>query len=242
MKPILLLFAFTGLLSSCTQYQYLTVSGVNVEKNEKNELISENDTLKVQYHFTDYKGKVGISIYNKTNQPLEIDWKRSAMIVNGKAWSFFDPNVTIAANLEDSVRLRNRFASLLTPTYLASLNGSFLINEPIQFIPPSSFIYKVPLAMPLEPFQNLPEDKAQKQAFSSGEGVNVYYQKMDFDKTASPLQFRSYLTFRIGGSGAQKEFTIEHNFYISEIWKTASGPGNFPETLINRGDRFYLQP
>lgn len=242
MKPMLLLAALAGLLSSCTQYQYLTVSGVNVSKNEKNELVSENDTLKVQYNFTDYKGRVGISIYNKSNQPLEIDWKRSAIIVDGKAWSYFDPNATIGATLEDSVQLRSRFASVSNPAYLASFNGSIRINEPTQFIPPSSFIYKVPLSLPIEPIQNLPEEQARREAFRLAEGVTLYYKKMDFEKNGSPLQFRSYLTFRIGGTGAQTEFTLEHSFYVSEIWKTASGPGSFPEAVVNRGDRFYLQP
>lgn len=240
MKTILLLSATVCLLASCTQYQYLTVSGVNVPKTEKNELIVENDTVKIQYQFADYRGKVGISVFNKSGQPLEIDWKRSAMIVNGRAASYFDPNATISATVEDSLRWRTRFASLAGPAYLASFSGSIRINEPTQFIPPSSFIYKVPLVLPVEPLQNLAEDSAKTEGFRFAESVEVFYKKLDFAPGSSPIQFRSYLTFRIGGTGSQKEFTLEHSFYISEVWKTSHKPGNFPENLLNRGDRFYL--
>lgn len=241
MKPTLTVFVFSVLLASCTQYQYLTVSGVDVAKNAKNELVSENDTLRIQYHFTGYKGSIGISIFNKSSQPLEIDWKKSAIIVEGKAWSYFNPNATLTATLEDS--LQKRSANWVSsPTYIASLNGSILINEPTQFIPPSSAVFKVPLALPIVPFQNLPDEQAQKEAFQWAEGVSVSYKKMSFAQAASPLQFRSYLTFMIGGTGSQKEFSLEHRFFISEVWKTAYGPDNFPETLIKRADRFYLQP
>jgi hypothetical protein len=243
MKPrlpfLLLLFIF----SSCTKYQYLTVSGVNIAKAENNGFVSETDTLSVQYHFSDYKGRIGIRIQNKLNQPLEIDWKRSAIIVDGKALSYFNPNATIAATMQqDSTRWRSLFAGFSDPVYLASLDGSILIDEPTQFIPPSSFIYKVPLVLPVEPLQNLPEQSATTEKAVWATDVSYNYKKMVFEQGASPLQFRSYLTLRVGSQGAQKEFSLEHRFYISEVWKSAAGPSYFPENLIKRGDRFYLQP
>ena len=243
MKPILLSLTLAFVLFSCTEFQYLTVSSPSLAKNERNELVGENDTLKVQYHFADYKGQIGISVYNKTTQPLEIDWKKSAIIVDEKAYSYFNPNAAISAVIEkDSLYWRKRLAALSDPFYVASLNGSILINEPIQFIPPSAYVYKVPLALPVEQLQNLPEQAFQKQKFMLAEDVYTTYSKMEFKKDSSPLKFRSYLTLRIGQTGSQKEFTVEHNFYISEVWKTSSGPDNFPEKMINRGDRFYLQP
>lgn len=243
MKRLLPLFFLAALLSSCIQYQYLTVSGVNIPKNDKNEFISENDTVKVQYRFTNYNGQIGIRIYNKTTEPLEIDWRKSAVIVDGKAVSYFSPTATISATVErDSARWQNSSLGFRDPAYLASLNGSVFINEPTQFIPPSSFIYKIPLALPVEPFQNLPERRAEKLPTKSTGNLFVSYKRMTFEKDSSPLQFRSYLTFRIGNTGSQKEFTVEHNFYVSEVWKTAAGPEEFPKNAVYRDDRFYLRP
>jgi len=241
MRKSLLLGLLTIFLYSCTEFQYLTVTGVNVPKNEKSELISENDTLRVQYNFSNYKGKVGINIFNKTNEPIEIDWKRSAIIVNERAWSYYNPNALLSATLEkDTLALENLRNRLGDPLYLASINGSILINEPTQFIPPASGIFKVPITMPVDHLKNLPEQTARKTSFKWTDEVTVSYKKMEFEKTASPLQFRSYLTLKIGPSGSQKEFTVEHTFFISEIWQSGFGPASFPENLINRGDRFYL--
>ncbi|GAA4729823.1 hypothetical protein [Flavisolibacter ginsenosidimutans] len=243
MKPILLSGTLALALSSCTQFQYLTVSGTNLVKNERNELTAENDTLKIQYHFADYKGQMGIGVYNKTTELLEIDWKKSAIIVDGKAFSYFNTNAIISGVIErDSLQWRKYLRGLGDPVFLASLNGSVWIDQPTQFIPPLAYIYKAPLALPIEQLQNLPEQTAKKERTLLAEDVYTSYNKMEFKKDSSPLTFRSYLTFRIGGAGSQKEFTVEHNFYVSEVWKTTSGPDNFPETMINRGDRFYLQP
>ncbi len=243
MKPIVLLLSTTIMLSSCTEFQYLTVSGENIIKNDKHEFVSENDTLKVQYHFNGYRGKVGISIYNKSGQPLEVDWKKSALIVDGKAYSYFNPNLAIGATIQrDTLSQQQRFARLGDPVYLASINGSVFIDQPTEFIPQASFIYKEPLVLPLSQIQNLPEAKAEKANLNLAQTVVVPYKKIHFAQDSSPVRFRSYLTLRIGNNAAQKEFTIEHNFYISEVWKTSSAPDDFPAEAIKRGDRFYLQP
>lgn len=242
MKRPLLFPAVMIFLSSCTQYQYLTVSGENISKNEKNEFVSENDTLKVQYSFADYNGKVGITLYNKSAGPLEVDWKKSALIVDGKAYSYYNPNAVIAATVEDS--LNRRTAGLGNPRYLASVSGSVLIDEPLQFIPPASSIYKEPLLLPVNGIDNLPEQDLKKESIQSAEysdgAVSISYKKARFAKDSSPLHFRSYLTLRAGSGGSQKEFTLEHSFYVSEVWKTASAPDDFPAEAVKRSDRFYL--
>src|SRR5438046_1631759 len=108
MRSILPFAVLLLLFSSCTGYQYLTVSGVNLSKNEKNELVAENDTLKVHYHFTNYKGQVALTIYNKSNQPLEIDRRKSAIIVDGKAVSYYNPNASLVATIKrDSLLWQN---------------------------------------------------------------------------------------------------------------------------------------
>lgn len=244
MKRPLLFIASILLLSSCTQYQYLTVSGENIAKNDKYEFISENDTVKVQYSFAD-NGKVGIVLYNKSSQPLEIDWRKSAVIVDGKAYGYYNPNAAITATVErDSLRWQQKFRRFGDHLYLASVNGSVLIDEPSQFIPPASFIYKEPLVLPVNGIDNLREEGLKKEsvqlAHDTGGVMSVSYKKAQFARDSSPVRFRSYITLRSGSSGSQKEFTVEHNFYVSEVWKTSSGPDDFPSEAVKRSDRFYL--
>jgi hypothetical protein len=135
MKPNLLLFLLFFVLTACTQYQYLTVTGVDIAKIENAGFVSENDTLKIQYAFSDYKGKVGISIHNKLNQPIEIDWKKSAIILDGKAISLFSSNAVISATIEqDSMRRRNLFANVtIRFIWQASMGPSILASHPTLF-------------------------------------------------------------------------------------------------------------
>jgi hypothetical protein len=126
--------------------------------------------------------------------------------------------------------------------YIASFHGSILINEPSQFIPPASYIWKVPLAIPVDPFLALPDAVAKKETTRNYNNLPVTYRRFAFDGADSPAQLRSYLTFRMGSNGSQREFTLEHKFYVSELWKSSSGPEYFAEVLHQRADRFYIGP
>src|SRR5215211_6890458 len=99
--PALVSFIF----SSCYTYQYFTVSSNYLSKNEENEFIAENDTLKIVYHFSAYNSSVKLTLYNKTNEPLEINWKKSALIINEKATSYYSPNLLLNGSVRtDSSR------------------------------------------------------------------------------------------------------------------------------------------
>ena len=230
MKPILLLF-ISVILFSCIQYQYLTVTGVNISKNEQKELISENDTLKVQYVFS--PGQIGIKIYNKLQEPLEVVWNKSALVMNGQAVGYYSPNQTISASVENVSRQYQR-----TTVGFGEVRGELQGSEQVQFIPPLSFIESRPLSYPQTAFENIPYENAKKANLpgSPNSQLSVQYKWFSFDKENSPARFRSYLTCR----SARGEFAVEHQFYISDAWKSASGPEYFTRELFNRGDRFYF--
>jgi hypothetical protein len=63
---------------------------------------------------------------------------------------------------------------------------------------------------------------------------------MSFEKEKSQLNFRSYMTFQIGRGAEAKEFSLEHKFYVSEVWKIKSGLQDIPERITSRGDMIYL--
>jgi len=94
MKPNLLSI-ISILLFSCSEYQYFTISSDQLSRNENNDLVVENDTLKVVYSFNGYHGPVQITIFNKTNDPLEINWRKSALIMKGKAFGYYTPNMVL---------------------------------------------------------------------------------------------------------------------------------------------------
>ena len=69
------------LLSGCAQYQYISVSS-HLDQNDKKEFIKENDTVKIKYTFAGENFPINITIYNKLQQPVYIDWQRSVVIIN----------------------------------------------------------------------------------------------------------------------------------------------------------------
>ncbi|HEV7329526.1 MAG TPA: hypothetical protein VGN63_00650 [Flavisolibacter sp.] len=235
MKPTLALLLAAVLLTSCTQYQYLTVSGVNVSKNEYNELISENDTMRVEYRFTQENGFVTVRLYNKTNAPLEVEWRKSAIIIDDRTVGYYDGKQSINGQIESSSW---QFARRTSTS--GDLKGEIQTSEQVQFIPPQSYVESRPLAIPLSPLPALPEEKAEHLSFHySGENA-IKYKRFPFEFENAPAKFRSYLTLRMGKTGSQQEFSVEHLFYVSEIWKSNSGPQFFDVSLLNRSDRFYL--
>jgi hypothetical protein len=237
MKPTLPLILLVFLLSSCVQYQYMTVAGINLPKNEQNELTSENDTLKVLYRFLPNSGQISVRVYNKLNEPVEMIWNRSAVIMNDQAVGYYNPNQTFAGQLQaDSWRF------LRSTTTIGDIKGEIQAGEQVQFIPPMAFIESRPLDLPVRPLSYFPDEKAEKIPLVSigGADAGITYKRLPFDRETSPSRFRSYLTFRLGRGEASREISLEHHFYISEVWKSAAGPDYFTSELANRGDRFYF--
>jgi hypothetical protein len=133
----LILAAF--LYSSCT-FEYFTLSSDQLSKNENNDFVIENDTLKVTYRFSGEKRPVSITIYNKSNEPLEIDWKKSALIMNGQATSYYSPNLYVNGSVQQDTAKRYVFGDR---SFLANVTADIYVNEPSQFIPPKSSISKI---------------------------------------------------------------------------------------------------
>ena len=241
-----LILPITGLflLCSCAEHQYLTISGTNIEKTESRDLRARNDTVTVLYHFKPEQGKVLIGLFNETDQPLVIDWWKSAIIVGDHVFSYYKPDATLSASLSSTTTSNGRGTG--TATSAGSVNGTVFMNESSQFIPARARVEKEMDVFRLDTLQNLPEDRAHSGTLNAPEGEFVRefirYRSISFERGEAPLTFRSYLTFRIGKAGEEKEFSMEHEFYVSEVWKIKAQPPELPTSITSRGDMIYLAP
>jgi hypothetical protein len=213
MRIVLLLIFTIVLLTSCSKYQYYTLASDNAPKDQKQQFLVENDTCKISYNFSGAKGPISISIYNKTNKPLQIDWKRSALIVGDSSISFFEPQMQFNGEVE-----RNRYMT----NYIS---GTVTQPESIDFIPPQSAITK--------------QSRYIRTKFikttSQGQKMEIAQQKArvhKFTKGNSPVAFRIYLTL-ISDNG---NFAIDHSFYAAELIEIRIPPQNF-----TTGDRFFVK-
>lgn len=232
MKIILPIFFLSVSLSSCQTYQYLTVTGSNIKQDSSYQFVAENDTLLVQYNFNGYNGPVQLSVYNKMDKPLYVNWSKSAIISNDKACSFYSPDQQLNGTTNATEWQWNRDFSTQTGLVQATIKG----QKGVDFIPPHSWMEKS-LVFILNGFiEEIPKEQMSKRHID-GNAQMPRAKTIDFSREASPVNFRTYLTFSTG-NGDTDEFYMEHQFYVSQLFLSTLNPAAF-SIVQNQGNRFY---
>jgi hypothetical protein len=227
---ILSTMALLGLCSCASTYQYLTLNAAGMSKNQKKELVWETDTLRLSYNFSN-GGAFALTVYNKTDKPLFINFNKSALVRYGHAVSMANPTVQVSGTTTSYGRGGS----------FGSFNGSFDLPEGVNLIPPASDITKsLNLSVNSDPLSRefLP-DSAHIEIGKYADGASYKYQRYTFDTSESPYQFRTYLTFVTGGKEGG-EFTVSHTFYTDEVLVTHEPPEFFYAYLLG-GDKLYVK-
>jgi hypothetical protein len=217
MKTILFLFSII-LLTSCTVYHYTTVESKSICKNEQAVFAEENDTMRIEYNFSGLSGPIAIRIVNKTDQPLYVDWKRSSIIVNDKAISYFNPDGRIDGTVSSqSIQLTNQVSA-----GNAAVHADLRLQPGNSFIPPhaysqNTFIYLSTFVNPRVPVEQMKREKLRVDKFE----YNL--RKIYFSESNTPLFFKSYLTFMLGDNSGQP-FSKQNDFYVSSFTRTSLKP------------------
>ena len=196
-----------------------------MRENSNHEFVLDNDTLKITYNFNGKDCPVVISLLNKTNKPLLIDWKKSAVIVNDTAMSLYS-NAYLLNGQETGARFGH--------VYSANLSGKVVGHEEIAFIPPNASITRSLINLIVQPI-GINEFGSQKKIKIINQ-TPIIFQEKDFDKQSTPLRFRNYLTFKFQGD--DKEFSIENAFYVSNVKLTKALPEEVGDTSRNT---FYIK-
>jgi hypothetical protein len=235
MHRLILPTAFVLLLSACSTYQYMTVNSTQLKKNDHSQLIFENDTLRLTWRLVGKGGAVTLNIYNKTDQPLYVNWKKSAFIRDEQATSLFDNNVMIQGN-SAAIAYRTGAATQVQGRYAASLS----VPEGMDFIPPASSLSRqLPDLKRTGLLEVSLADTLQSKKLIATDGLSfTRYWQQHFGEDQSPLRFKSYMTFSLG-SNNPKEFAETCSFYIGEICQTSSAP-QFFALYRQQGDQFYI--
>jgi hypothetical protein len=107
-------------LTGCAQYQYVFVDS-HLRQNDKKEFIKENDTVTILYSFVGENFPVTLTITNKLQQPLYIDWDRSVAVIN-------DVQVDSPFNNEGQV-------GFIAPLSSVTISGNSLRSQFIELDP-----------------------------------------------------------------------------------------------------------
>lgn len=218
LKPLLFLVVFL-LFSACSQYQFVTLES-DLNKDEHQAYIYENDTAIITYAFKGRNCPINISVYNKTETPLYIDWHKSAVIVRGERISYWADEATISGRVSGiDVNYNQGFS-----TTDATLSGKMYRDEQVSFIPPNSFVKYVPLRLKSS-FFDLGKNNSTEKVTLPGYNGQVTGKNYQFNKEYSPFTFRSYLTL-FTGSESKEIFHTDHEFWVSNITETHQGPSS----------------
>jgi len=191
MKNILTLTALIVALYSCTPAKIATISSENIPQ-ENSIFVSENDMVKITYHFWADNGRMNFDIYNKTNDPIYFDWKNSAFIPNDQMVSYWqDVTNTVGASSGSS--------SWLYSGMISSSRGvsKSVHQERIGVIPPHSLITKNDFRL-IKNYADLPKPG-------------------NYSESNSFLNFRNYLMFSTNEKFEGKVLTIDNKFFVSNI-------------------------
>lgn len=240
---IISLSMFLLLVSSCTTYYYSTIDAVSRYtdiKDPHGDFVFENDTVRVVYRFFGEQAPIHIMVTNKTGQPLYLDWKRSALIVDGTATSY-QQGAQFSADVNTSSYHYGRFEDTS-----GQISGDVALPASIVFVPPYSKVERTPLLLAEFTFEKIPNKAYEKrQILLNTEDTETKTIRMiNYDTNNTPFYFSSYLTiYREGADGKPRDPMIfDQDFYISRLVKAGSiSPTSFPGTREQRGDVFYVR-
>lgn len=235
-----------ALLTSCSStfyYSILDTKDEQTEKVENGDFLLETDSLWIAYCFKGESAPIQITVFNKTDKPLYIDWERSALIVNDLAVNYtgksFDFNVR-RDNFTSSTFYTDRsrsYGSTYTTTS-DDIGMNLQIPPRISFIPPKTMISENTLNIQIG-INHLDQQNFKKQIMGDKNNNAHDIKRAQFTDDNTPLKFRSYLTIY---AEPDKPMSFEQEFYISSVIKTRGiKPGSLPGDLNNRGDWFYLE-
>lgn len=265
MKKVLLLLSFISLiLSGCTKYNIqifdtLPKEGQSDIKLENDYYEYESDTLKILYEFWTTRGVMAFSIFNKTDKPIYIDWKKSSFIYNSKKLNYWNDEQTT-----ESTGLSYQTGYYYNgPLILAGFTMHEGVRtevsksktkkpERVTIIPPRSYIYPDINFSLFNDFKyrfgnrtiSVITNRNDKPAKKTTEHIE------EFNYQSSPVKFRNFLAFSFSEE-QPSFFFIENEFYVNsvkemeykhfrgKVVKTVNGVRIYSKPLKSK-HRFYI--
>lgn len=238
MKRLMTLAAATLLLSSCSKYYVSTLESSNTKKSEETgSFIFENDTLSVTYNFNGKNAPINITMRNKLNEPLYIDWEKSALIKGDETTPFSGKEIKINAGINSST-----YPNFVGEgsTQSGTLTTKIALPETVGFIPPKSTLTKIPLPLSeRHSYGRIAKSSFEKSQIPLNNGPDAWAKSASFNGENSPLSFKSYLTFYTEKDNKRKDFPVVQHFYLSNLIQTYTNPKNFSSMGNKPGNVFY---
>lgn len=251
MKRILFVLSVGVLfcMSSCSSYYYSVLESNDVTggKNDDKDFVIENDSVCISYCFYGESAPVSITVYNKMDKPLFVDWERSALIIDDVATSYYQEKAPIQGQTESTYSggtyKWSRNYNITDGYSDGSFVGEIALPKGVSFIPPRSKIESTPLKLTNLPFDRIPNGEYTQQKLAKLNSNVVNVKVKEFTEENAPLAFRSYLSIYTNNqeNGRKNYSSFESSFYVAQLIKTGNiSPTSFGAGKKRAGDFFYV--
>lgn len=223
MRLLFALLYLACLLSqtSCRFHQFYSFTSDRLKYFQKDSTNNEGflleipeDSAKISFRW--FKNTAVIEVENDNEAMIEIDWSKSALVLNGIQQDIFQPTSEIYRTLPLTPK------AVVEKPFLGNANQrrrkTVTTTESYAMIlPKSKKIYglsnlKIPY---FKQWLFLKPIRFRSFGFKRN---NVRVLKHNFGKPSSPVKLRIYLTYKLSGSSIVR--TIDENFWIHEIIQT----------------------
>lgn len=183
-------------LFSCGTYRYVNTFDSETVVMNSRAFQYEDDNLIVSYNLSN--GELAFSIFNKSSQPIFLDWNLSNFILNGYSYDYYLESADFLS--ASNISYRGSQAEKVTFSILSK-------EKPVNQIPPRSRIAVAKFSIGLILFDN--EDSFVRKDLRD----NGFY-KEEFDKKTTPLNFRNYLTYSFD-KDIRNPLYVDNDFWLS---------------------------
>lgn len=243
MRNLILALGLALLFSSCSSTYYLTTlntEDTQLRKIKDGYFFSENDSLAIVYSFNGEGAPITITISNKLDQMLHVDWQKSSIVLNDEAFNYAGGEIKFNGKTSGTgIAYSNWLLGNQHQSYKAKTEGTFKYPINLTTIPPKSKVINTPLSLDKITFEDINKDKYHNFLMQNKDNKTIKVDRIDFSVQDTPLHIKSYLTMYYKES---EPFIIKQDFYVENIMKTKSlSPQNLPEEVAQRGDVFYIK-
>ena len=224
-------------LASCTSYNYITMDSSELPLDRSKAFLWETDTITIAYQFAGEGGQMTVTVFNKSNQPLFVNWKKSAVIRDGMMVSLYNRNVTVNGAMSMTTSIYS--AGTGQTSGYSQYSATFDVPEGIDFIPPQSGLSKTVVnlqAINVNSF-GVPLSVEKEKAVGA-DGMVTKVRRVYYADEYSPFRFKTYLTLGLG-KNAENEFSVQHSFYVKEVIESTTNPLEFSMFREN-GSQFWV--
>lgn len=236
-KLFLIASILSILLTSCTStYFYSTLQSTNhdVEKVNNGDFLFENDSLWIAHCFKGEDAPIQITIFNKLNVPLYVDWSRSALILNQVAYSYAGSETTLTTTSRSDTYHSPYWG---TSTTYTDSDINIRLPESVNVIPPQTMVSRSTLRLAAQ-FDEIDKNEYTKGKLALTDGTIGQMGRIKYEFDNTPLRFGSYVSVYTQPEKLQSYTT---NFYVTHLIKTKASPKLLPSDMAERGDTFYQQ-